>query len=216
MSVLNQSIPNTEHLAVIGEATFQVQPDIAEIRVALRCVLESQVTAKTNVDTRSANIITLARSLGLESADIRASQLTLTPNREFRNGETHNKGYAAERLITLTLRNLAQFNQLVGGLVAIPIDRIVGINTKVTDVAGANQAALKLAVDDAKNRAKFLADQFGVRLGDVFSIRAVPKEERFPGAEMARGGGSSGDAAFEPGMIDIKSHVEVTYYLEKR
>ena len=207
-------VPNTEHVAVLGEGKIDVIPDLVEIRFEVKKIAETIADAKTNVDERSGRIITLARRLGIETRDINATELRCAPHREFRNGEFLPKGYNAERSIMLRLRDLSRFNELTSELVLVPIDRIEKIDRQLADPAMANRQALDEAIKDAKARAEHLADQFGVKLGRIYSLHAVPKSERFfVGGAAARA--REEDATFEPGTIEIESRVSVCYYLER-
>ena len=208
------AVPNTEHLTVQGEAELHLPPGTVEVSATVSRVEETAAQAKANVDARSAAIITLARELGIANDDIRATELTVAPHREYRNHEYVHQGYEASRQVELTLRDLKNFNALLAQVVEVPVDRITGLDTKLSDEAGARQQALARAVEDAKAKARVLAQQFEVKLGPVFSIHALPKEERFYiGGAAARA--STEDASFSPGMIKVEARVNVTFYLEK-
>lgn len=153
-------------------------------------------------------------ALGIDSRDINATELHCAPNRELRNREFLQKGYSAERSIVLRLRDLSRFNELMNELVRVPIDLIQKIDRQLADPAMANRNALDEAIKDAKVRAEHLAGQFGVKLGRVYSLRTVPKSERFfMGGAAARA--REEDATFEPGTIEVASQVSVCYYLER-
>jgi hypothetical protein len=170
-------VPGTEHISVVGEATCDVVPDLIVSTFSLDRVAETMALAKQDIDDRCSRVIQFARETGIVNADITASQLTLAPHREVRNGEWHEKGYRAQRNVTLKLRNLSNFNQLIAGLVMIPIDRIVKIDRQVLDRAAAEQVAFGKAVLDGKSKAEFLASQLGVSLGRVYSVRIRPQEK---------------------------------------
>lgn len=206
--------PNTEHLTVIGEAKLEFVPSIVEIGVAISRIDETAAQAKANVDARASRVISLARDAGIVTSEIRASDLSISPHREYRNGEYHHKGFAVELRVDLKLRDLGRFNTLIGKLVEIPVDRIVKIDRKLQDESAAHQAALSAAIEDAKGKAETIARQFGVRLGGVFSVLALPKVEQFHiGGAAARA--REEDATFEPGTLEVEGQIEVTFYLAK-
>lgn len=206
--------PNTEHLTVFGHAKLDFEPDVVEVSVEITRVEETAALAKANVDARAGSVIAIARELGLESKDIRASDLTIAPHREYRNREYHHKGFAVDRQIHLKAREIKRFNLLLSRLVDVPIDRVIKIKTVLGDESSANQTALAQAIEDAKGKAAAVARQFNVKLGHVFSVTALANEERFHiGGAAARA--SEEDATFEPGTIEVEAKVEVTFYLEK-
>jgi uncharacterized protein len=206
--------PNTEHLTVVGEAKLEFVPDVVVVSVSINRTEDTTSQAKANVDARAAHVVRIARSVGCEPRDIRASDLAISPHREYRNGEYHHKGFAAELQIDIKLRDIKLFGPLLSQLVEVPIDRIVRISTKLDDESSANQAALTKAIEDAKGKAEAIARQFDVKLGHVFSITALPIEERFHiGGAASRA--SQEDATFEPGTIEVEGKIEVTFYLTK-
>jgi uncharacterized protein YggE len=206
--------PNTEHVAVVGEARIDVVPDLVELTFEVKRIDETMADAKADVDERSGKVIALARRLGIETRDINATELRCAPYREYRNREILPKGYSADRTIMLRLRDLTRFNELTNELVHIPIDLIEKIDRQLADPVLANKRALEEAIQDAKTRAAHLAEQFGVKLGRVYSLRALPKVERFHiGGAAARA--REEDATFEPGTIEVESRVSVCYYLER-
>jgi uncharacterized protein len=206
--------PNTEHLTVVGEAKLEFVPTMAEISVDITRTEETASAAKANVDARCSAVIAIARDSGLVTKEITASDISIAPRREYRNQEYHHVGFVAERQIDLKLRDLKRFNELIGRLVDVPVDRITKIKTKLENESEANQAALAAAIEDAKGKANAIAAQFNVQLGGVFSVVALPKEERYHiGGAAARA--SEKDATFEPGTIEVEGRIEVTFYLAK-
>ena len=215
MSLHRQSTaPHTEHLTVVGEAKLDFVPDRVELGVSLTRIADTAALAKADIDARAARVLAIARELGLETRDLRASELVISPHREYRNGEYRHEGYSAQREIQLMLRDIAAFNPLLSRLVEVPVDKVTGIKTRLNDPASAQQAALAGAIEDAKGKAAAIARQFGVGLGQVFSINAIPHERDFYiGGAAARV--SEEDASFEPGMIEVEAKIEVTFHLNK-
>ena len=206
--------PNTEHLTVVGEAKIDFVPTVVEVSVSISKTEETASLAKANVDERSARVIALAKEFGVAAAEIRASDLSISPRREYRNGEYHHVGYAADLQVDIKLHEIKRFPKLLGKLVDVPVDRIVSIKAKLEDESAANQAALVKAIEDAKGKAAIIARQFGAHLGSVYSVVALPKEESFYiGGAASRA--SEEDASFEPGTIEVEGRIEVTFYLAK-
>lgn len=206
--------PNTSHLTVVGEAKIEYVPDVVEVSVSITRTEQTAALAKADVDARSAQVIALAKEFGVELNDIRGSDLSIAPHREYRHGEYHHVGYSANLQVDIKLYEIKRFTKLLGRLVDVPVDRIVSIKTKLKDEASAKQAALAKAVEDAKAKAATLSQQFGVQLGGVYSIVAIPSEEKFyVGGAASRA--SQEDASFEPGTIEVEGRIEVTFYLAK-
>ena len=220
-SIMTRSVnvPNTAHVTVLGVAVHRVPADLAQIAVSIVSVKETMALAKADVDARSSALIVEARRRGIVDDDLVAAELKLAPNREWKNGEVHQRGFVAERSVTLKLRRLDTFNDLMTALVAIPVNRIVSVERQVQQADAARQAALGLAADDARRNADFLAARLGVKVGKVFGIDCVPRDAQ-PSYELAmatRGGAAAdaGEPAFEPGLVDFSASVQVTFYLDE-
>lgn len=119
-------------------------------------------------------MIDFAKEFGVAASDIRASELSIAPRREYRNSECHHVGYSAELQVDIKLHEIQRFPKLLGNLVDVPVDRIVSVKTKLEDESAAKQAALAKAIEDAKGKAATIAQQFGVQLGGVYSLVALP------------------------------------------
>jgi uncharacterized protein YggE len=187
-------------------------PTVVEVNVSISRTEETASLAKANVDQRAARVITLAKEFGVAATEIRASDLSVSPRREYRNDEYQHIGYSADLQVDIRLREIKSFPKLLGMLIDVPVDRILSITPKLEDESAANQAALATAIEDAKGKAATIAQQFGVQLGNVYSIVALPKEEHFYiGGAASRA--SQEDACFEPGTIAVEGRIEVTFYL---
>ncbi len=205
--------PHTEHLTVVGQARLDFVPDMVELGVSLIRIADTAALAKADIDARAARVLAIARDLGLETRDLRASELMIAPHREYRDGEYHHEGYSAQREIQLMLRDIAAFNPLLSRLLEVPIDKVTGIKTRLGDPASAQQAALAGAIEDAKGKATAIASQFGVGLGHVFSINATPHDSDHD-FDPVPARLSEEEAGFEPGMIEVEAKIEVTFHLD--
>jgi uncharacterized protein YggE len=70
--------------------------------------------------------------------------------------------------------------------------------------------AMENAVADAKRQATTLAEQFGAKLGRVYSIS---HEEGFGGVMHCVLGPTFGEGTFQPGRIEISAEIAVVFEL---
>jgi uncharacterized protein YggE len=213
-STRQSSAPGGEHITVVGEGRIEVATEVVEVSLAVQHTAETPAAAKAHVDERCTRIIEIARALDIDPQDVRASELALSPHREYRDDQYRAAGYSANRRVQIKMRRLGHFNTLLDRLVDVPVDRIERISTSLADPATAEQACLTRAIDDAKQKAASIARQFNVRLGRVYSVAALPRDDDH-WMRAGSGLGTAGDAAFEPGLIAIEARIEATFHLDR-
>ncbi|ARU57236.1 SIMPL superfamily protein [Oleiphilus messinensis] len=210
----NKSIPSTEHIVVNGSSTVDIEPDLAEINVSIKKIDDVMAEAKSNVDQRSSNLINYLKEIGVDSKDLNSSELRIVPNREYRNGEYIEKGHEVDRDITIKLRDLSKYNEVMEKLVNVPIDRVQKIKMEISEKDEASDYAIREAVENAKRKAKLVSELMNVKLGPIYSI-----SNAWGGEQISIGGAASranySDASFEPGTIEINGSVELVYYIDK-
>ncbi|MFA0812647.1 SIMPL domain-containing protein [Microbulbifer epialgicus] len=210
----NQSIPSTEHIVVTGSSTIEVKPDLAIISVSIQKADNLMVEAKANVDERTYNLINYLKSVGVRERDINTSKLRIAPNREYRNGEYIEKDYKIDRDLTIKLRDLAKYDEVLERLVQIPIDKVPNIKMEISNRKGVAECAIREAIENAKSEAKLIAELMSVKLGPIYSIsNAWSSDKSSIGAAVSRA--NYNESSFEPGTIEINGGIEVVYYLEK-
>jgi hypothetical protein len=225
--VTADGLPRDPWIQVSGHGALQVAPDMAYVYLTLEQTDKDAKAARTDVEGRAAKVIALARKLGIADKDIDAPSVSVAPEYDWENesssisssGKRVRKlsGYHVTRSITLTLRDLERYGELVNGLFQAGVDDLGNVVPDRSDRAALQQKALALAVADAHDLAAGLAKNAGVTLGAVYSI-----------SEQGLGGGprplmaaalasrSSGAAPeYLNGKIEISADVQVYYLIAK-
>ena len=79
-------------------------------------------------------------------------------------------GYTASESITVKIRNIDDAGKIIQGLGTIGVSDLNGPNFTVDNEDSFKDAARKLAIDEAKAKAKVLAQDLGIRLGKITSF----------------------------------------------
>ena len=215
-------LPTNPYIQVSGHAEEHVAPDMLKVSLTLEKTSMDAVAARADVEARAAKVLALARKLGIADKDIRAPAVTVQPQYEWRSahggdGKQILIGQHVVRGVTLTLRDIGRYGDLVDGLFAAGVTRLDGVIPDTSQRETLEQQALSLAVADARDRATALARGADVALGPVFSI-AEQGGERGPRpmmmAAMSREAGAS-QPEFLSGEIDIDADVQVYYLIGK-
>lgn len=215
--------PRDPYIQVSGHGELHVAPDMAYVSLSLEKTDLDAKAARADVEGRAAKVIALARKLGVQDKDIDAPAVTVYPEYQcvrssLSSGACINKltGQHVGRAVTLTLRDLSRYGDLVDGLFGIGVTDLGGVSFDRSDRRALEGQARGLAVQDAHDKAAGLAKNGGVELGAVFSI-AEQGGGYAPRPVMMAAMDKSAEAAPEylSGRIDISADVQVFYLISK-
>jgi hypothetical protein len=219
-------LPASPYIQVNGHGELQVAPDMATLSLTVEKVAPDAAAARADVEARSAKVLAAARQVGIADRDIDAPSVSVYPEYgcESRglssvSGDCTRKvtGQHVTRMVTLTLRDLAKYGELVDGLLKAGVTDLGAVDMDRSDRRALEQKARALAVGDAHDRAAGLAQSAGVTLGAVYSI-SEQAAAFAPRPMMARALATSAAPA-EPeylnGKIEISADVTVFYLINK-
>lgn len=209
-----QSRPNT--IVVPGSGRITIQPDVATVRLGAMLVRNSAAEAREAAAAAMTAILDAIAAAGVARRDIQTSLLSLSPVTDY-SPETGPRvtGYQVHNSVTVTVRDLSAAGKVVDAGLAAGATNLDGLEFSLDDRTEAEDAARRVAVDDARRRAQVLASAAGVALGRVIAIR----EEDRPGMPIPRGHGmramdlkmESADTPVESGTDELVVSVIVTF-----
>lgn len=218
-------LPDQPYIAVSGHSELQVAPDMAYVSLTLEKTGLDAKAAREDVEARAAKVIALARKLGIADKDIDAPSVRVYPEYTWvtssisgSKGQRKLTGQHVTRAITLTLRDLGHYGELVDGLFDAGVTDLGDVVMDRSDRTALEQKARGLAVADARDRAAGLAQSAGVNLGAVYSITEqgggyVPRP-----MNMVREAAMSAAPAtpeYLDGKLQISADVSVLYLIAK-
>lgn len=199
-------------LTARGVGTVNSTPD------RLTVVLGVQNRGRAAQETLDANsrlataTIDALRAAGVADADLRTSQLSVSPTQDPTTGRV--TGYEVNNMLTATLRDIGRAGSVIdaAGAAAGDAVRVQQLEFSVADDAAPRAQARADAVRTAQEQARQLADAAGVTLGAVRSITEIPTD---PGNPYERDAKSAAQAAVPilPGTQELQVAVEIVYDL---
>lgn len=220
-------LPDKPHIYVEGSAEIEVAPDQMTITVGLEETNQKLAVAKEDVDERSRRLIKAVKDLGVAPEDLSTTALHVNPAYEYRGGEQVPLGTRVYRQVEITLRDLSKYTQLIAALVDAEISNTVSTQLEVSNQEALTDQALVAAVEDARKRARALANAAGKGLGAAWSVsqfdmRTYERHQVFAvsglrdkGNVMQEGGfAARASEPFEPGMITASAQVYVVFLLK--
>lgn len=218
-------VPISNTITVSGEGDAFGTPDIAEFTFS---IIEKGVSVK-NVQasaTEKANAVKkYLHDQGIEDKDIKTVAYYVAPPPPVMpcypnemvcpSRQSTNESVVTET-ISVKVRKVDDAGTLVAGVGGLGAKEISGVNFTIDDQDAINAEARQKAIDDAKGKAKELADQLGVSLVRIVSFN---EGGNYPMPYYAKGGVAM-DMAVEqsapapnlsPGENKVTSMVSITY-----
>lgn len=216
------SIADARIVSINGKAEFEVEPDIIELDFSVSNTKQKTVEqAKTDVDQRSADIVSALIKLGILETDIRSRSFEVNTEQRYQNNNCPDAWHPhVSRNIEIKLRDISKYQALLDALVKNGVTRINSVRPQVSNLEKMKQKALSLAIEDAKQQAHFLASSFDAKVGKVYQIgeRRIHENNYF--AERATRSGlqvsSKQDIPyqFKPSKISINADIYVEFLLD--
>jgi uncharacterized protein YggE len=189
--------------------TVVAAPDTATVVLGVQTRDRSATAALAANSERAAAVIGVLQGAGVAPADIRTSQLSVSPTTAPETGRI--TGYEVSNLVTATLRDIAAAGGVIDQAAAAAGDaiRVQRIEFSIADESEARAEARADAVRRALAQAQQLAEAAGVDLGPVRSIVELAGEPPVPYRAEADVAGQA--VPLEPGTQELRVTVEVVH-----
>lgn len=214
-------------ITVSGEGEVFAVPDTAEFSFSVNAEGAAAEEAQTKSAQKMNEILAYLREEGVLEEDIKTTGYNLFPRYEYRQtetcidfrcppGERELIGFEVTQRVQVKLEGTSEAGALIAGAGARGATDVSGLNFTVDDEDALLADARARAITDAKEKARVLARDLGVRLGRVVSFNegGSPNFYRMD-AVAERAFGMGGDAMVAPelpvGENKIASQVTITY-----
>jgi uncharacterized protein YggE len=181
-------------ITLSGHGEVFAVPDIATIYFSVESSKPTQGGASDEVNTKTKNILDFLKSSGVVEKDIKTENYSSYP--KYSNpapcvysgseigypnspsmmypcpSSTESKiiGYVVSQSVTVKIRKVDDSSKIIDGINKIGVTNMSGPNLTIDDEDALKAEAKKLAIDDAKAKAKVLAKDLDVRLGKIMSF----------------------------------------------
>ncbi|WP_320815587.1 SIMPL domain-containing protein [Flavobacterium sp.] len=217
-SVFAQEVKQVPQISVIGEGKIKVVPDEALISVSVETIAKEVKEAKNQNDVIADKVLKLIKKKGILSSDFQTQRMSLTQNYDY---SSKKKNYVANQTISIHLKDLSKYDELMLELVDTGINRIQGVEFKSSKIKEFEKQARKNALIDAKAKANdYVSVLDGQKVGKALLI-SDNSQTHYPqpmyGGMMKTMAMESDDLPRETlavGEIEIISTVSVTFILE--
>ncbi len=220
-------VPATNTITVNGTGEVFAVPDIGSFTFS---VTEEKPTVKDAQAeaTRKINIaLGLLRSADVEERDIKTTAYNVYPRYEYKReicpfgvpcpvGKRELVGYTVSQTISVKIRNIEQAGELLSEIGSVGVTNVSGLNFTIDDEDELKRTARKDAIEDARDKARQLARDLGVKLVRVVSFSEGGGQPVFfrsfdVALESVSGVGGMEAPEIPVGENKITSNVSITY-----
>lgn len=174
-------------ITLSGHGEIKASPDIASFYFSITKEAKTVKEAQDMVAEIEGKVLASLKDNKIEDKDIKTENASFYPKYEYkydsasltpctqygcppRTGKSVITGYEATESITVKVRDLDSVGKVMQDLGAVGVSNLNGPNFSIDDEDGLKAEARKKAIDDAKEKAKVLAGDLGVRLGKVVNF----------------------------------------------
>lgn len=227
-------------ISVTGVAELSGEPDIASFSFSVEETAKETNTAQQRVSEKIAAILSAFEKLGLAEADIATASYTIYPKYEWVttkdqsfigiDGESYVSsgrgkniivGYTVSQSVDIHVRDFDMIPEVLELLSKEAVTNLYGPNFEIEDPEALQDQARNMAIADAKEKAKTLAKELGVKIGKVISFDENDGSYAYGGAYMASSSYLMKDAVMEEaapelprGERDIQSTITIIYEIK--
>ncbi len=167
-------------ISVTADAEVKAIPDVAVITLNIEKEGKTAKEAQNLANEMLEKVLAFTKEQKIEDKDVKAEYGGVNP--KYKNnqiyciaypcptGETVIVGYTANQSITIKVREADNANEVRTGLTVLGITNISGPTFSIDDEDKLKDEARAIAIEKARAKAKVLAKELNVRLGDVVSF----------------------------------------------
>lgn len=173
ISISAQETPRSNYPVVnaSGRAEIKVTPDMATVRVGVEAQGATAIVAQNSVNTAAQKIVTAALKIAGDPKFVQTSDLSLQPLYNSKPNEAQKiTGYQARNVVIVRLEDVTKVGPLIDAATKVGATNIDSIDFGLKNDRAARKAALKLAVQEAREKAEAMADGLGMKVGEVETI----------------------------------------------
>jgi len=200
-------------IVTTGEAVVRRAPDRAFLVAAVETRARDPKEAQTQNAKAMSAVQARVASAGIPKEAVRTLGYNIQQEFDFTNGRRVPRGYVARNAIEVRVDALESLGELLDAVVQAGATSIGGVRFDLSDRAGAEREALRLAVADARARAEAAASGVGRTIDRVLRIDDTRRDTPRPvPMQMMAREVAQADAAtpVEAGEIEIRAQATLT------
>lgn len=212
LSLAGYSQENPSLINVTGKGTVTVNPDRVLIRARIEHTGQTAAEVKSQNDKVVNEVLQYLKSQDIPSKNIQTEYINLNKDYNYNSKETF---YSANQAISILLEDISRYEKVMSGLLQSGLNRIDGIQFQTSKKEALESEARKMAVLDAREKAKEYAQALGQEVGKAHTINEQNSGD-FPPMYRAmemKSADSGNEQTIAPGEMEITVKVNVAFFL---
>lgn len=203
---------------VTGTAKVTAKPDVAVLSIGVTSdkatVQEAQADATNKMN---AIIKEIKGKFGIADEDIRTSQYSISPRYDWTDGRQRTIGYNASQNVTVKVRDFTKTGDILAAASSLGANSVNGPEFVIDDIEKYKSEARDEAIKNAKDQARLLADQVGIKLGSIVGYNEgygggpIPMFNTMEAKMDAVGGSAAPAPDIQPGSQDVEIQITLIY-----
>jgi len=231
-AALAQYQPPPPQINVSGSAEVRAMPDEIRLGVAVESRFAALNEARLDNDSKISAALAFLKQTGIPDRDMKTGFISVQPDYNLSQSRVTPAAYIIRKSIEIRLTNTVAFQSVVTGLMTNGVNVIENVDFRTSQLRQYRDEARLMAVRAAKEKAKALSDELGVKLGRPYNVNATDNSSYLGGSSrynnsigvnnyvqnvsVSSGGGASDNASdtFAVGQISITANVSISFLLE--
>lgn len=166
----NLNLSNNQTLYVTGDAIVRIQPNQIVLSLGVESRGKNLVETKLKNYKIMQNAILHCKKNNIPEKYIQTDFVNIRPVYQY-NNYTEMDYYSVNQSISIVLEDLKIYEELLTELLELGVNQVHNIEFRTTELKKHRQKVRKLAIEAAKEKGKFLAQELGLQLGKIINVR---------------------------------------------
>ncbi len=178
---IGRGVVATNVITVSGKGEILATPNIADFSFSVSQDAKTAQDAQDTVSTKSSAILAAVKSAGVDDKDVKTLSYDLSPKYEYSSvacvpgmlcpqGKQIIVGYTVTETVEVKVRKIDDASALIAKITTLGASNISDVSFTVDNQDSLTDQARAQAITDAQTKAKTLAHELGVHLGDVVNF----------------------------------------------
>lgn len=224
LSAIGKNMEEEEinRISISGEGEIYATPDIAVIDVSVLTEERTVAEAMDSNTEKMNNIINaLKNNMAIDEKDIKTTNFNIYPQYSYNSdtGQRSLDGYNISQNINVKIRNLDNVGQVIQSVTSLGANNVSDLSFTFDDDEALKNQAREKAIENAKQKAKDLASQLGVKLVNIVDFSESSYTPVYSSGMSYKVMEESRDSAvaaptISTGENKVTSNVYITYVIE--
>ena len=207
--------PQVPQISVSGEGKVKVIPDQAVINIGFQNSGKDSKEVKNLNDEVVDRVIKFLKKAGIPATDYKTNNVSLYKNYDY---EKKKHSFQANQSLTLTLKDLSKYDDIMMGLNEVGVNSISGVEFKSSKIDDFEREARKKAILNAKQKAADYVSVLGQKVGKALLItdnsQTYTPQPMYKGMTAMATEADQSRETLAVGELEINTNVSVTFALE--